>query len=313
MKAIVYVLALSLISIGSTVFAADRTAAAEPRASYTICNWGLLTIEESTERPATFIEIASPAEYSAVSGTTFVVAGSGAGLVEDTVIVEVSLPGGTVLFEDTTRLEDGEWSVEVELGSVEQSTKVYVRAYSRPDGNRRSGFDSLRLNANGRFGLRYVEITRPQYRAGVDSSAMVIAGTAGGAFENNVVIEVRDFASGEVLATTPATVAADEVGGSGPFSAEVAFDAAPGTGIEVRAYQPPVADNDSIEFFDVAFAVVNPLGETYDRAASGQRCPGSLDSVDAPTRERSHRCGRLVVRRAFLTALGCRTRAGQRS
>lgn len=271
-------LLVSLMAAGAV--AQDEDTPPEPRQLYQICDWGLLTIEESTEQPPVFIEIDSPADYSAVD-RTFTLSGTGAGLFEGNIIVEVSQQGGDVLVEDTTVLQAeelgavGDWSYEVDLSDMlpeDEATQVFVRVYSEsPEDGSTVAFDSLRLNANSDFGLRYVEITRPMFRAGVLNSPLLVEGMAGAAFENNIVIEVRDFETGDVLAETSATVETDEIAGSGPFSAELTFEAEPGDEIEVYAYQPPVADDEEVEVSDVEFAIVSPLAQTYERFLTIQR------------------------------------------
>jgi hypothetical protein len=261
------------------VFLAAFTAAAQsdeqpedPRTlSYQVCDWGLIVIEHPTEQPSVFIDIDSPVDYSAVD-SAFTVSGTGAGLFEGNVIVEVSAFGGDVLFTGTTVLQAeelgavGDWSLDIDLGELAEATQIFIRAYSESleDGST-VAFDSLRLNANAEFGLPFVDITTPMYGAGVPNFMMQIEGVAGAIFENNIVIEVRDFATGDVLAETFATVQTDELAGSGSFSTEVDFDAEPGTAIEIHAYQPAVADGEAVDVSDTAFAYVNPLAQTYAR------------------------------------------------
>jgi len=247
-------------------------AMAESRMSYLICDWGLLTVEESTERGPIFIDIGSPADYSAVPGTAFTISGTGAGLFEGNVIVEVSLEDSGTVFSGTTVLQAeemgavGDWSLDIDLGDIPENTRAFVIAYSTsPEDGSTIALDTVRLNVNSAFGLRYVEITRPYFAEGVTSSPLLVEGMAGGAFENNIVIEVQDFATGEVLAEAPATVQTDDFAGSGPFSAELRVDAAPGTAINVYAYQPSVADGEEISVSDIEFAIVSPLAQTYDR------------------------------------------------
>ncbi|MCC6611926.1 MAG: hypothetical protein IT320_00530 [Anaerolineae bacterium] len=255
--------------------------------SYYACPWGLITVEEPTEQPAIFVDITSPVDYSAVEGSSFTLSGTGAGLFEGNVIVEASSFGGDILFEGTTVLQAdevgavGDWSIEVNLGELTEATQVFVRAYSTsPEDGSTIAYDDVQLNANSAFGLRYVEITHPYFGEGVPSFLMQIEGMAGGAFENNIVIEVRDFATGMVLVETHATVETDDIAGSGPFSAEVDFDAEPGTGIEIYAYQPSMADDQEVTVSDIAFAIVNPLAQTYDRILNVRRDDPILGAED---------------------------------
>lgn len=267
---------LGALLLGAAVQA--QTDEEEARLSYLLCDWGLLTVEESMADDAIFISIDSPADYSGMPGTTFTVSGTGAGLFEGNVIVEASLQdGGTVFSEPTTLQAEelgavGDWSMSIDLGELSEATRVVVTVYSTsPEDGSIVAFDSGRLNVNSDFGLPYVEITRPHFAAGVSSSPLLIEGMAGAAFENNIVIEVRDFETKEVIAETFATIQTDELAGSGPFAAEASFDAEPGTEIEVVAFQPPVADDDEITVSDIAFAIVNPLAQTYDRFLVVQR------------------------------------------
>ncbi|MCA9884937.1 MAG: hypothetical protein KC708_18300 [Anaerolineae bacterium] len=270
-------LVIGVLLLALPVLAQDE-AMSEPQISYMICDWGLVTIEESTEQPPIFIDMTSPADYSAVEGTSFTVSGTGAGLFEGNVIVEVTAPEGDTIFQGATVLQAeelgavGDWSIDIDLGELESNTKIFVTAYSTsPEDGSTVAYDSLYLNANSQFGLRYVDITTPYFSAGVNHSPLLIEGMAGGAFENNIIVEVRDFDSKDVLAEGPATVQTEDFAGSGPFSLELAFDAEPGQSIEVYAYQPSMADGETVEVSDIEFAIVSPLAQSYDRILVLQR------------------------------------------
>ncbi|MEZ4669707.1 MAG: Gmad2 immunoglobulin-like domain-containing protein [Anaerolineae bacterium] len=264
---------LTLLLLALTaVVSAQSGAAPEPRLSYIVCDWGLITIEESTGQPSSYIHITFPTDYSAVEGSTFTLSGTGAGLFEGNVIVEVVAEGDVPLFNGTTVLQTqepgsaGDWSIDVDLGTLEQATRVVARVYSTsPEDGSTVAYDSLRLNANSSFGLPYVKLTNPTVGAGVSTNLLLVEGMAGAAFENNIVVEVKDAQTGETLASTPATIQTDELGGSGPFSVEVSFDAEPGTGITITASQPSVAVTDTGDMADYGYAIVNPLGRTYER------------------------------------------------
>lgn len=243
----------------------------ETRQSYFVCDWGLVTIEHSLAKPDTFIEIDSPQAYSAVEGTTFTLSGTGAGLPEGNVVVQVT-GNGEVLFEGVTVLEtdeiggEGDWSLEVDLGELDEATQVFVQAFSpSPADGTTLAADGIDINANSEFPLRFVEVTRPFGSEGVSASPLLIEGMAGAAFENNIVIEVQDFESGDVLAETFATVETDELAGIGPFSTEVMLDVEPGTRIAVFAYQPDMSGMEEVTVSDTQFGVVSPLAQTYDR------------------------------------------------
>ncbi|MCA9891610.1 MAG: hypothetical protein KC615_01420 [Anaerolineae bacterium] len=276
MKKIFLVMLLGSLSVLSAI-AQEDDMMDEIHHSYYLCEWGLLTIEQSTAQAPIFLEITSPDDYSAV-GTSFTVTGIGAGLFEGNVIVEVSGDEGVILFEGTTILQTeeigatGDWSIDIDLGDMDGASIIFIRVYSSsPEDGSTTAYDDLRLNANAQFGLPYVEITTPYTGAGVNTSPLLVEGMAGAAFENNIVVQVRDFETGEILAEAPASIQTDELAGSGAFSVELSFEAEIGRGIEVYAYQPPVADTDVIEVSDIEFAIVSPLAQTYDRFLIVQR------------------------------------------
>lgn len=259
-----------LLTMAVPAFAQDDTA--EPQRWHFVCEWGLLVVEQPTEPPAIFIDIDSPTNNSAVEGTQVTVSGTGAGLFEANLVVEATANGEMIFSEPTLlRAESmgavGTWSIDIDLGELEGPTPVYIVAYSQsPEDGSTIAADAININANSTFPLRYVDITRPTPYAAVSTLPLLVEGTAGAAFENNVVIEVRDPQSGIVLAETFATVQTDELGGSGPFSAELMVDVEPGTAIDIVAFQPAIAEGESDEdFSDVEFAVASPLAQTYDR------------------------------------------------
>lgn len=250
---------------------AQEASMEEPQLSYFVCEWGLLTIEQPTEPPVIYIDIDSPMPFSAVAGTKFTVSGTGAGLFEGNVVVEATANGEVVFSQPTTLQSEevsgmGTWSIDVDLGELDGATPVFISAYSlSPEDGTTIAADNIDVNVNSEFGLPFVDIAVPSYRAGVSTSPLLVEGTAGGAFENNIVIEVRDAETDEILVETFATIATDESGGSGPFSAEIMVEAEPGTPISINAYQPPVEDGEEITVSDTEVAVVSPLAQSYDR------------------------------------------------
>lgn len=261
-----------LLILVMRVFAQEtqHESTSEPRRSYTVCNWGLLTIEHPSSRPVIFVTIDSPAEYSAISGTAFTVSGTGAGLFEGNVVVEVSSEGELLFSEPTViRAEEmgevGEWSMDVDLGELEEATRLFIRAYSPLGDGLTTVWDAIEVNANSDFGLPFVTIANPFGSESVSVNPLHIEGMAGGAFENNIVIEVRDFATRTLLAETFATIATNELGGSGSFAAEVDLDVPPGTPITVVAYHPAIADDEEVTVIYTQVGVVSPLARTYDR------------------------------------------------
>lgn len=243
----------------------------ESALSYFVCEWGLLVAEASTEQPDIFITIDSPEAYSGVEGTSFTLSGTGAGLPEGNVAVQVT-GNGEVLFEGATVLDteeiggEGEWSLEVDLGELDDATPVFIEAFSTsPADGSTLAADGINLNINSEFGLSFVDITTPTYRAGVSTSPLLIEGMAGAIFENNVVIEVRDVETDDVLFETFATVETEELAGVGPFSAEVMLEVETGTAVEIIAYQPDMSGMGEVSAIDREIVVASPLAQSYDR------------------------------------------------
>lgn len=281
---------LLAFSMGFTVAAqSDEPADNSPVISYSVCDWGLITIEHQTAQPQVVIDITSPEAYSAVAGSSFTVSGTGAGLFEGNVVVEVRDAEGTVLFEAPTTLQAeqvdavGDWSLDVDLSGLSEAAQLSVVAYSTsPENGDIIAFDSILLNANSEFGVRYVEITEPFFGQGVNTAPLVVSGMAGGAFENNIVIQVLDFATKDVLAETFATIQTDDMAGSGPFTTEVSFEAEPGTPVEVYAFQPDMSDGEgsAAEVSDIEFVIASPLATSYSRILHLQQNDPILEAED---------------------------------
>jgi len=245
-----------------------------PAPNYYICEWGLLTVDPAPVRqrvPVTFITIESPENYSGIDGTAFTLSGTGGGLFEGNIVVEVTADE-TVLFSEPTTLDapdlgdPGTWALDVDLGTLDPATPITVTAFSTsPRDGSIITRDTVLLNANSTFAPRFVQINTPAERSDADLSPLVIEGQAGAAFENNIVIELRDAATDSVLAETFATIETDELGGSGPFSAEIMLEEnlPPGTELVIDAYHPAIAEGETVTIRDMQTVVVSPLARTY--------------------------------------------------
>lgn len=251
---------------------AENDPMTEPQLSYRLCEWGLLTIEAPTDPGPVFLSISAPENYSAIAGSRFTLAGTGAGLFEGNIIVEVADASGALLFETFAILDAeelgavGDWSLEVDLGPLDSPMPIFVRVYSTsPEDGAEIAVNTLELNTNSDFGLPFVEITSPVANAGISAAPLRIEGRAGAAFENNLVVEVRDAVTRERLTETFATIETDELAGSGPFAVEVDLDVPPATEMEVLVYHPAVADTDEVTVSDTTSALVSPLAQTYER------------------------------------------------
>ena len=193
--------------------------------SYQVCDWGLIVIEHATEQTPIFLDIDSPADYSAV-GSTFTISGTGAGLFEGNVIVEAAAFGGDSLFEGITVLHAeelgavGDWSIEVDLGELTEATQVVVRAYSTsPEDGATIAFVSLRdgnaeiyrMNADGSDQQRITDHPNGDWRPGwqPDGTLLFTSDRNG----NNDIYQVSlntQLVGAEPLLTPLIATAADE-------------------------------------------------------------------------------------------------------
>lgn|GEM_PF-2023380 len=263
------VLALSVFSLIPT-FAQDDTA--EFRQSFFVCDWGLVVVQHDDSTRLFDISIDSPSNYSPVTGSLFTISGTGKGLFEANLVVEVTDTDGNILFAEPTLVDtdeiggEGNWSMNIDLSDIGEATPVTVRAYStEPEEGRVLVEDSIRLNLNSDFGLSFVDITRPIGNDGVSTSPLLIEGVAGAIFENNIVVQILDGIGGNILAETFATVETEEFAGQGEWSTELDVDLDIGTPFVVYAFQPQVADEDIIDVDDTQFGVASPLAQSYNQ------------------------------------------------
>lgn len=244
----------------------------EIRQSFHVCEWGLLVIQHDDSTQLFDITINSPQNYTGVDGTAFTVSGTGKGLFEANLVVEVTDMDGTILFTEPTLVDtdrvggEGDWSMDIDLSTIEDTMPIIVRAYSTsPEDGSVIAQDSIQLNLNSAFGLPFVDITRPIGNQGVSTSPLLVQGTAGAIFENNLNIQILDEFGGTVIAETFATVETDELAGQGTWSTEIDLELEAGETFVVYAFQPPVADGETITVDDTQFGVASPLSLSYDK------------------------------------------------
>ena len=260
-----------ILTLATTViFAQDDPP--EIRNSYHVCDWGLIVIQFNQADQLFDVTITSPQNYLGIPGTTFTVEGTGKGLFEGNVVVEVLDNEGNILFSEPTLVAtdeiggEGDWSIDIDLGTLDSPTRVQVHAYStEPSEGNIIAQDFIWLNVNSEFGLPFVDITRPFGNSGVSTMPLLIKGTAGAIFENNLNVQVLDSIGGNILAETFATVQTDELAGRGAWSVEVDLDLDIGTSFVVYAFQPSIADGETITIDDTQFGVASPLAQPYDK------------------------------------------------
>lgn len=233
------------------------------RLSYTVCEWGLLIIEHPTDRNG--FAITNPENYSAIADTNLVV--SGTGLFEGGVNIEVRDESNSVIHATTQTVgpsvdAKGTWSVEfgnvdATLGTEMMPISVQANLYSAE--GQLVATDSIQLNLNSEFGVRYVEIDSPIGGEAVNDAPLVIRGHGGGAFENNIVIQVSNATTGEILVETFATIYSIDFAGSGPWETTVDLNLPAGTLIQIEAFQPDMSGQGNETIRDIGFGVIEPL------------------------------------------------------
>ena len=266
---ILAVLVFSIFSMNPILAQGDTT---QIRQSFHVCDWGLVVVQHNDNTRLFDISINSPDNYSPVAGSSFTVSGTGKGLFEANLVVEVTDTDGNIVFTEPTLIDteeiggEGNWSMDIDLSDIDEATPVTVRAYStEPEEGRVLVEDSIRLNLNSDFGLSFVDIMRPVGNDGVSTSPLLVEGIAGAIFENNIIVQILDGIGGNVLAENFATVETEEFAGQGEWSVELDVDLDIGTPFVVYAFQPPIADEDIVDVDDTQFGVASPLAQSYNQ------------------------------------------------
>jgi heat shock protein HslJ len=190
-----------------------------------------------TEAVQTFIRIDEPAQGALLDIDQPVgVGGSGAGLPEGNVVVEVTDWQGNVLAQQPTTLQgqdvgtggEGTWSLELTI-EAEPGTAGRIRAYSpSPLDGSIIAEDSVDVSLGQTPAVEsYIEIDAPGQGTTLDVRDPVqVSGTGAGLPEGNIVVVAVDE-NGDVLAEQPTTLQGSDVGtgGEGTWSVELAVPA----------------------------------------------------------------------------------------
>jgi hypothetical protein len=268
---LVAILALIFAIVTTGAYAQEETS--DNLTGYRICEWGLAVIQPDDSETTSYIAITNPEKYMGIADTVFTVTGTGQGLFENNVVVQVKDTDGNVLFEQAVIMTteeiggEGEWSADIDLGELDSATRVVVEAFSPdPATGMNTALDNVQVNMNSEFGLPFVEITSPVQYANVNSTPIIVEGMAGAAFENNIVVQILDYDDEtNILAETFATIQTDELAGSGPWTAAFDLVLDPGTTFNVRAFHPPVADDGDITIDSYGVGVSSSLAQSYEQ------------------------------------------------
>jgi heat shock protein HslJ len=197
-------------------------------------------VEVSLGRTAavgTYVIIDEPAQGAVLDiARPVVVRGSGAGLPEGNVVVEVLDAQGNVLVQVPTTLQgpdvgtggEGTWSTELTI-ETEPGTAGTILAYSRsPKDGSIIAKDVVEVSLGQTPAVKaYLKIDQPAQRTTLDVSKPVqVSGTGAGLPEGNVVVVAVDQ-DGDVLAEQSASLQGPDVsaGGAGTWSVELAVPA----------------------------------------------------------------------------------------
>jgi putative lipoprotein len=197
--------------------------------------------------------------------------GTGAGLPEGNVVVQVLDRDGNVLVEQPTTLQGenvgtggkGTWSVEL-IVKTEPGMAGRIYAFSRsPKDNSIIAQDSVEVSL-GQTAAKptFLEIDTPVEGAILDTANPIQAsGKGGGLFEGNVVVRALD-ANEQILAEEATILQGPDVGtgGAGTWSVQLAVDVPPGMAGKIVAFSPSPVDGSY-----VTSAVVNV---TYGEASA---------------------------------------------
>jgi len=211
-----------------------------------------------------FMVIEGPAEGATLdTGEPVTVSGRGGALFEGNVVVEALDAAGNLLVRMPATVQagdagmggEGPWSVELAV-PVSPGTAGQIRAYAT---SAKDGQVVASDSVNVTFGQAveapetgiFITILSPVDRQTLDpAGSITVSGRAAGMFEGNVVVQALD-AAGNVLAQQATIIQAEDagIGGEGPWSVELAVQAAPGTAVQIRAFSLSPKDG-SIEVED---------------------------------------------------------------
>lgn len=218
-----------------------------------------------------WIEITSPQEGASLNaGQPIHIEGTGQGLFEGNVIVDVTTESGDVLAQDPTILDapdigqEGTWQIDIPV-DVQEDTQVVIRAYheSARDGSVVAQDQvSVTLTADSEVGdeTTWIMIHVPEEGLTLDTSGPIhIEGTGAGLFENNVALRIESQ-DGESLAQASTTLDVMEMGQEGPWQIDMIVDVQESTPARIVAYHASARDG-SIVAQDEVEVTLTPASE----------------------------------------------------
>lgn len=230
------------------------------------------------------IVITSPLEATSIdTGEPIVVSGTGEGLPEGNVAVEIRDGQGTILAGTATTLQGdnvglggaGTWEVTFTI-NVDSGTdgQVYAFAESPADGSLLAS-DSKNVSFYEDIPEPFITITSPVSGTVLIDDPFLVTGRGGALFEGNVVVQAED-AAGNILLTQPTILRGlnTGVGGTGDWEITLSVTTTLGTRGRIYAFSTSPADGSvvasdsvNVSFGDLGDSIIHvvQLGENLYR------------------------------------------------
>ncbi|MFN2218769.1 MAG: Gmad2 immunoglobulin-like domain-containing protein [Anaerolineae bacterium] len=202
-----------------------------------------------------YISISEPVQGAILDITEPIgILGTGAGLFEGNVVVQVIDRDGNILAQEPTTLQgpdvgtggEGAWRLEISV-ETQPGMAGQIRAFSpSPADGSVMAEDVVNVSLGSTPAVQaYIQIDEPVSGQTLDiASPIIISGQGAGLPEANVVVQALDR-DGNEIASQPTTLQGPEVGtgGEGTWQVQLTIDTEPGMAGQIRAYSPSPADN----------------------------------------------------------------------
>ena len=205
-----------------------------------------------------YISISEPVQGAILDITQpIAVAGSGAGLFEGTVVVQVIDRDGNILAQQPTILQgpdvgtggEGTWEVELTV-ETQPGMAGQIRAFSQsPADGSIAAEDWVDVSLGSTPAVQaYIQIDDPVSGQTLDiANPVTVRGKGAGLPEGNVVVQALDR-DGNELALQPTTLQGPDVGagGEGTWEVQITIQTEPGMAGQIRAFSPSPLDGSII-------------------------------------------------------------------
>ena len=231
-----------------------------------VCATTAITIlsggDEATPTPVqpakAYLTISEPVQGATLDITQpIAVAGSGAGLFEGNVVVQVIDRDGNILAQEPTTLQgpdvdmgdEGTWEVKLTV-ETQPGMAGQIRAFSpSPVDGSIAAEDRVDVSLGSTPAVQaYIQIDDPVSGQTLDiDNPVTVRGKGAGLPEGNVVVQALDR-DGNELALQPTILQGPDVGtgGEGTWEVQLTIKTEPGMAGQIRAFSPSPADNSII-------------------------------------------------------------------